>query len=111
MLQEALGGNSSTIMICAIKPGHFDYEETLNVLRYADRAKKIKNTPIINEDANAKMITELKEENERLMKEHNEAGANPEARNAAKEVYEANLAEIEAKSRSWEQQLHATKID
>ena len=44
------------------------------------------------------------------MKEHNKAGDNPEARNAAKEVYEANLAEIEAKSRSWEQQLHATKI-
>ena len=56
------------------------------------------------------MITELKEQNERLMKEHNKAGDNPEARNAAKEVYEANLAEIEAKSRSWEQQLHATKI-
>ena len=66
MLQQALGGNSSTIMICAIRPGNLYYEETLNTLKYADRAKKIKNTPTINEDADAKMIRELKEENDRL---------------------------------------------
>lgn len=68
MLQQALGGNSSTIMICAIRPGNLYYEETLNTLKYADRAKKIKNTPTINEDADAKMIRELKEENEKLRK-------------------------------------------
>jgi hypothetical protein len=49
MLQQALGGNSSTIMVCAIRPGHLYYEETLNTLKYADRAKKIKNKPTINE--------------------------------------------------------------
>lgn len=36
-------------MICAIRPGHIYYEETLNTLKYADRAKKIKNKPTINE--------------------------------------------------------------
>lgn len=50
MLKDALGGNSATIMIAAIRPGHAYYEETLATLRYADRAKKIKNKPTINED-------------------------------------------------------------
>ena len=60
MLQNALGGNSATIMVCAIRPGHTYYEETLNTLKYADRAKKIKNKPTINEDPQAKLIRELK---------------------------------------------------
>ena len=59
MLQQALGGNSSTIMVCAIRPGHSYYEETLNTLKYADRAKKIKNKPIINESPQDKIIREL----------------------------------------------------
>jgi len=39
MLQNALGGNSKTYMICAIRPGAKFYEETVNTLKYADRAK------------------------------------------------------------------------
>jgi len=66
MLQEALGGNSSTIMICAIRPGHSYYDETINTLRYADRAKKIKNKPTINESPQDKLIRDLQAENERL---------------------------------------------
>ncbi len=49
MLQQALGGNSSTIMICAIRPGHTYFEETCNTLKYADRAKKLRTKPTINE--------------------------------------------------------------
>lgn len=66
MLQEALGGNSSTIMVCAIRPGINYYEETLNTLKYADRAKQIKNAPVVNENPQDKLIRELKEENDRL---------------------------------------------
>lgn len=47
-------------MIAAISPA--DYDETLSTLRYADQAKKIKNNAVVNEDANAKLIRELKEE-------------------------------------------------
>lgn len=47
-------------MIAAISPA--DYDETLSTLRYADQAKRIKNKPVINEDPNAKLIRELKEE-------------------------------------------------
>ncbi|KAI7880809.1 uncharacterized protein EV154DRAFT_428788 [Mucor mucedo] len=60
LLKDSLGGNSKTAMIAAISPA--DYEETLSTLRYADQAKKITNKAVVNEDPNAKMIRELKEE-------------------------------------------------
>ena len=68
ILQNALGGNSKTIMICALSPASINYEETLSTLRYADRAKKIQNKAIINESPQEKMIRELREENEKLKK-------------------------------------------
>lgn len=49
ILQNALGGNSKTIMICAISPSSINYEESLSTLRYADRAKKIVNRAVVNE--------------------------------------------------------------
>ncbi|KAG0145092.1 hypothetical protein CROQUDRAFT_671993 [Cronartium quercuum f. sp. fusiforme G11] len=60
LLKDSLGGNSKTAMIAAISPA--DYDETLSTLRYADQAKKIKNKAVVNEDPNAKLIRELKEE-------------------------------------------------
>ncbi|KDQ65088.1 hypothetical protein JAAARDRAFT_146452 [Jaapia argillacea MUCL 33604] len=64
LLKDSLGGNSKTAMIAAISPA--DYDETLSTLRYADQAKKIKNKAVINEDPNAKLVRELKEELEML---------------------------------------------
>ncbi|KAI7865855.1 hypothetical protein BDF14DRAFT_1729552 [Spinellus fusiger] len=64
LLKDSLGGNSKTAMIAAISPA--DYDETLSTLRYADQAKKIRNKAIVNEDPNAKMIRELKDELEAL---------------------------------------------
>jgi kinesin family protein 13 len=48
ILQNALGGNSKTLMICAISPAMDNYEETLSTLRYADQAKKIQNKAVVN---------------------------------------------------------------
>lgn len=62
LLKDSLGGNSMTAMIAAISPADINYEETLSTLRYADSAKRIKNHAVVNEDANARMIRELKEE-------------------------------------------------
>lgn len=61
ILQNALGGNSKTIMICAISPASDNYDESLSTLRYADQAKKIKNKPIVNESETDKLIRSLKE--------------------------------------------------
>lgn len=64
LLKDSIGGNSKTAMIAAISPA--DYDETLSTLRYADQAKKIKNKAVVNEDPNAKLVRELKEELEML---------------------------------------------
>lgn len=53
-------------MICAIRPGAKFFDETVNTLKYADRAKQIKNKAVVNENPADKLIRELKEENERL---------------------------------------------
>lgn len=66
LLQNALGGSSKTIMICAISPASSNYEETLSTLRYADRAKRIKNSASINENPQDKLIRQLREENNKL---------------------------------------------
>lgn len=47
-------------MIAAISPADINYDETLSTLRYADRAKQIKNTVLINEDPMESLIRELK---------------------------------------------------
>ncbi|KAG0720447.1 Kinesin-like protein unc-104 [Chionoecetes opilio] len=66
LLRENLGGNSKTVMVAAISPADINYDETLSTLRYADRAKAIRCNAVVNEDANAKLIRELKEEIQRL---------------------------------------------
>ena len=63
-----MGGNSKTIMIAALSPADINYDETLSTLRYADRAKKIKNKATVNENPMDKLIRELREENEKLKK-------------------------------------------
>ena len=68
ILQNALGGNSKTVMICALSPASINYEETLSTLRYADRAKKIQNKAVINESEHDKVVRLLKEENNELKK-------------------------------------------
>eukprot|EP01045_Picozoa_sp_COSAG04_P035192 COSAG04_NODE_8019_length_1034_cov_0.751872_1_plen_242_part_10 len=50
ILQDALGGNSKTIFLAAVSPADVDYEETLEALRYADRAKRVKNKAVVNVD-------------------------------------------------------------
>nr|VZI36294.1 unnamed protein product [Spirometra erinaceieuropaei] len=66
LLRENLGGNSQTMMLATLSPADINYEETLSTLRYADRAKQIVCKAVINEDPNARMIRELKEEVKRL---------------------------------------------
>ncbi|XP_070494506.1 kinesin-like protein KIF13A isoform X4 [Chironomus tepperi] len=66
LLKDNLGGNSKTVMVATISPSADNYEETLSTLRYADRAKRIVNHAVINEDPNARIIRELRKEVEML---------------------------------------------
>ena len=65
LLQDSLGGNSHTLMIACVSPADTNLEETISTLRYADRARKIKNKPIVNQDGkdaeNAKLRREIAE--------------------------------------------------
>lgn len=117
MLQEGLGGNSSTIMVCAIRPGRTYFDETNNTLVYADRAKKIKNKPVINESPQDKIIRELQEENRKLKElmggdiPTGTGGAgDPELEaklKAAQEEMEANERQLAEMQKTWEAKLAA----
>lgn len=66
LLQDSLGGNSRTLMIACVSPSDRDFMETLNTLRYANRARNIKNKVIVNQDKTSQKIAKLMEEIERL---------------------------------------------
>jgi len=66
LLQDSLGGNTKTIMIAAVSPANYNYDETLSTLRYASRAKFIQNKPKINEDPKDAMLREYMEEIKKL---------------------------------------------
>ncbi|KAJ8246912.1 hypothetical protein GJAV_G00256720 [Gymnothorax javanicus] len=66
LLQDSLGGNSHTLMIACVSPADSNMEETINTLRYADRARKIKNKPIINVDPRAAEMQKLKQQVQEL---------------------------------------------
>ncbi|XP_028633120.1 chromosome-associated kinesin KIF4A-like [Grammomys surdaster] len=66
LLQDSLGGNSHTLMIACVSPADTSLEETLNTLRYADRARKIKNKPVINTDPQTVELNHLKHQVQEL---------------------------------------------
>ena len=59
---DSLGGNSLTVMIACISPADSNAEETINTLRYADRARKIKNKAIVNRDPHTAELVSLRKE-------------------------------------------------
>ena len=62
ILKDSLGGNSHTLMIACVSPADTNFEESLNTLRYADRARKIKNKPIQNMDPVKAELIQLRKE-------------------------------------------------
>ncbi|XP_058484145.1 kinesin family member 4 [Solea solea] len=66
LLQDSLGGNSHTLMIACISPADSNMEETINTLRYADRARKIKNKPVVNVDPRVAEMNRLKQQVQEL---------------------------------------------
>jgi kinesin family protein 3/17 len=66
LLQDSLGGNTKTVMIAALSPSEYNYDETLSTLRYASRAKAIKNKPRVNEDPKDALLKQYEDEIKRL---------------------------------------------
>ncbi|ORZ31702.1 P-loop containing nucleoside triphosphate hydrolase protein [Catenaria anguillulae PL171] len=75
LLQDSLGGNAKTMMIATLSPASYNYDETISTLRYAARAKNIKNKPKVNEDPKDAMLRMFQEEIQRLKAQlENEGG-------------------------------------
>jgi kinesin family protein 3/17 len=66
LLQDSLGGNAKTLMVATVSPADDNYEESLSTLRYANRAKSIKNKPVVNADPKDAMLVQYQEEIKRL---------------------------------------------
>ncbi|XP_021118622.1 kinesin-like protein KIF17 isoform X3 [Heterocephalus glaber] len=66
LLQDSLGGNTKTLMVACLSPADNNYDETLSTLRYANRAKNIKNKPRINEDPKDALLRQYQEEIKKL---------------------------------------------
>ncbi|XP_021738486.1 kinesin-like protein KIN-12F [Chenopodium quinoa] len=76
LLQDSLGGNSKTMIIANISPSICCVSETLNTLKFAQRAKLIQNNAVVNEDSSGDVamlhhqIWLLKEELSALKRQH-----------------------------------------
>ncbi len=70
-----MGGNTKTVMIANLGPADYNFDETLSTLRYANRAKNIKNKPRINEDPKDAMLREFQDEIKRLKEELERTGS------------------------------------
>ena len=62
LLKDSLGGSSKTCMFANIGPSEHNISETVSTLRFADRAKQIKNKPVVNMDTKDQKIAELTEQ-------------------------------------------------
>eukprot|EP00051_Salpingoeca_urceolata_P017722 m.244115 g.244115 ORF g.244115 m.244115 type:complete len:729 (+) comp19032_c2_seq1:344-2530(+) len=116
LLKDSLGGNSRTVMVATISPADGSFEESMSTLRYADRAKQIVTHAKVNEDPNARLIRELREELELLRAQVAQGGAagdQDQTNDAELAQLRSTLEETEGfineLSESWEEKLAATQ--
>ncbi|XP_061572677.1 kinesin-like protein KIF13A isoform X3 [Cololabis saira] len=107
LLKDNLGGNSKTCMIATVSPAADNYEETLSTLRYADRAKRIVNHAVVNEDPNARIIRELREEVEKLRVQLSQAES-MKAPELKEKLHESEKL-IQEMTVTWEEKLRKTE--
>ncbi|XP_068178876.1 kinesin-like protein KIF13A isoform X2 [Antennarius striatus] len=107
LLKDNLGGNSKTAMIATVSPAADNYEETLSTLRYADRAKRIVNHAMVNEDPNARIIRELREEVEKLRVQLSQAES-MKAPELKEKLHESEKL-IQEMTVTWEEKLRKTE--
>ena len=121
LLQNSLGGNAKTVMCANAGPADYNYDETLSTLRYANRAKNIKNKPKINEDPKDAMLREYQEEIKMLKAQLeaagkgimiNERGEQVEATNAKREIVEKIVERVkEVKVGVSDEEMEKIKLD
>jgi len=101
MLQDSLGGNSKTLMCANFGPANYNYDETISTLRYANRAKNIKNKAVINEDPKDALLRQFQKEIEELKKKLAEEGgeASEDSEESEEEFVDENGKNMRRKKR------------
>ncbi|GMI91133.1 FRAGILE FIBER 1 [Hibiscus trionum] len=100
LLQDSLGGNSRTVMIACISPADINAEETLNTLKYANRARNIRNKPIVNRDPMSNEMLKMRQQLEYLQAELCARGGSDEV-----QVLKERIAWLEAANEDLCQEL------
>ncbi|KAA3488778.1 kinesin-like protein FRA1 isoform X1 [Gossypium australe] len=100
LLQDSLGGNSRTVMIACISPADINAEETLNTLKYANRARNIQNKPVVNRDPMSNEMLKMRQQLEILQAELCARGGSDEV-----QVLKERIAWLEAANEDLCQEL------
>ena len=111
LLQDSLGGNSKTIMVANIGPASYNYDETLTTLRYANRAKNIKNKPRINEDAKDALLRQYQEEISRLKEKLAQKGTVQKKKKKSKRKKEDETVDSESETEDSRDDNKITEAD
>ncbi|RYR78759.1 hypothetical protein Ahy_A01g003617 isoform A [Arachis hypogaea] len=103
LLQDSLGGNSKTVMIACISSADINAEESLNTLKYANRARNIQNKPIANRDLISNEMQQMRQQLKYLQAELCARGGTPadEVR-----VLKERIAWLEATNEGLSHELH-----
>ncbi|XVE94947.1 hypothetical protein REPUB_Repub02eG0053800 [Reevesia pubescens] len=101
LLQDSLGGNSRTVMIACISPADINAEETLNTLKYANRARNIQNKPVVNRDPMSNEMLKMRQQLEYLQAELCARGGSDEV-----QVLKERIAWLEAANEDLCRELH-----
>ncbi|XP_068884647.1 kinesin-like protein KIF3A isoform X2 [Aphelocoma coerulescens] len=112
LLQDSLGGNSKTMMCANIGPADYNYDETISTLRYANRAKNIKNKARINEDPKDAMLRQFQKEIEELKKklEEGEEISGSETSDSEEEDEDGEIGEEKRKTRRGKKKVSPDKM-
>ncbi|XP_019881587.1 chromosome-associated kinesin KIF4 [Aethina tumida] len=110
LLKDSLGGNSITLMIACVSPADYNLDETVSTLRYADRAKKIKNKPVVNQDPHVAEVNKLKNTIQQLRLQIVGQGG-PMVCPAEIELLKKKIADLEKKNRELNVKLSASLVD
>ncbi|CAI0405759.1 unnamed protein product [Linum tenue] len=104
LLQDSLGGNSKTVMIACISPADINADETLNTLKYANRARNIQNKPIVNKDLISNEMQSMRQQLKLLQEELCARGGGPPSDEV--QVLRDRISFLEASNEALSQELH-----
>ncbi|XP_057986870.1 kinesin-like protein KIN-4A isoform X2 [Hevea brasiliensis] len=102
--QDSLGGNSKTVMIACISPADINAEETLNTLKYANRARNIQNKPVVNRDPTSSEMLRMRQQLEYLQAELCARGGGSSSNEV--QVLKERIAWLEAANEDLCRELH-----